>query len=379
MQRRVVLAGFVRSPHHFAERGALAGVRPDDLAAAVVRALLERTGVPGEEIADLVLGCAFPEAEQGLNMARLVGLLAGLPDSVPGVTVNRFCASSMQAIAQAAGAIQMGAGEAFICAGVESMTRVPVPGYNPMPNPKLAADKPGAFMAMGRTAEILARKYQIARTAQEAFAVESQRRAGDAAQQGRFADELVPIPAEAGPVAADGTLRPDTTADGLAELKPAFEEGGTVTAGTSSPVTDGASAVLVASEDFAVAHGLEPLARLRSFAVTGCAPEIMGIGPVEASRRALERAGLSLADIDIVELNEAFAAQVLAVQQELGLDLARTNLDGGAIALGHPLGASGARITGKAASLLKREGKQLALAALCVGGGQGMAVVLEAV
>jgi acetyl-CoA acyltransferase len=379
MQRRVVLAGFVRSPHDFAERGALAGVRPDDLAATVVRALLEGTGVPGEEIADLVLGCAFPEAEQGLNMARLVGLLAGLPDSVPGVTVNRFCASSMQAIAQAAGAIQMGAGEAFICAGVESMTRVPIPGYNPMPNPTLAADKPGAFMAMGLTAENLARKYQIARTAQEAFAVESQRRASDAAQQGRFADELVPIPAEAGPVAADGTLRPDTTADGLAELDPAFEEGGTVTAGTSSPVTDGASAVLVASEDFAVAHGLEPLARLRSFAVTGCAPEIMGIGPVEASRRALERTGLSLADIDIVELNEAFAAQVLAVRQELGLDLARTNLDGGAIALGHPLGASGARITGKAASLLKREGKQLALAALCVGGGQGMAVVLEGV
>jgi acetyl-CoA acyltransferase len=377
MQRNVVIAGYARSPHDVAERGALAGVRPDDMAAAVVAALLDRAGVPGEEIEDLILGCAFPEAEQGLNMARLVALLAGLPESVPGVTVNRFCASSMQAIAQAAGAIQMGAGEAFVCAGVESMTRVPIPGYNPMPNPKLAADRPGAFMAMGLTAEALARKYRIARPAQEAFAVESQRRASAAARDGRFAEELVAIPAAAGPVEADGVLRPDTTAEGLAELKPAFEEGGTVTAGTSSPVADGASAVLVASEDFAVAHGLAPLARLRAVAVTGCAPEIMGIGPVGAARKALDRAGLTLTDIDVVELNEAFAVQVLAVQLELGLDPERTNLDGGAIALGHPLGASGARITGKAAGLLKREDKSLALAALCVGGGQGMAVVLQ--
>jgi acetyl-CoA acyltransferase len=377
MQRNVVIAGYARSPHDVAERGALAGVRPDDMAAAVVAALLDRAGVPGEEIEDLILGCAFPEAEQGLNMARLVALLAGLPESVPGVTVNRFCASSMQAIAQAAGAIQMGAGEAFVCAGVESMTRVPIPGYNPMPNPKLAADRPGAFMAMGLTAEALARKYRIARPAQEAFAVESQRRAAAAARDGRFAEELVAIPAAAGPVEADGVLRPDTTAEGLAELKPAFEEGGTVTAGTSSPVADGASAVLVASEDFAVAHGLAPLARLRAVAVTGCAPEIMGIGPVGAARKALDRAGLTLADIDVVELNEAFAVQVLAVQLELGLDPERTNLDGGAIALGHPLGASGARITGKAAGLLKREDKSLALAALCVGGGQGMALVLQ--
>jgi acetyl-CoA acyltransferase len=379
MQRGAVIAGFVRSPHHFAERGALAGVRPDDMAATVVRALLERTGVPGGEIEDLILGCAFPEAEQGLNMARLVALMAGLPDGVPGVTVNRFCASSMQAVFQAAGAIRLGAGEAFVCAGVESMTRVPIPGYNPMPNPRLAEERPGAFLSMGITAENLARKYQIARPAQEAFAVESQRRAAAAARERRFAEEIVPIPAAAGAVEADGTLRPDTTPEGLAELKPAFEDGGTVTAGTSSPVTDGASAVLVVSEEFAQAHGLAPLARLRAFAVTGCAPEIMGIGPVEATRKALARAGLGLDDIDLVEVNEAFAAQVLAVRQELGLDLEKTNLDGGAIALGHPLGASGARIVGKAASLLRREGKGLALAALCVGGGQGMATVLEAV
>ena len=373
-----VIAGYARSPFHFAGKGALARTRPDELAAAVVRTLIERSRVAPEDIEDLIVGCAFPEGEQGLNVARLIGFLADLPLSVAGATVNRFCGSSMQAIHMAAGAIRLGAGEAFICAGVESMTRVPMMGFNPMPHPGLAERFPQAYIAMGTTAENLARKYQIARAAQEEFAVTSQTRAAAAQAAGRFADEIVPIAAGKETVAADGCIRADTSRERLAELKPAFDANGTVTAGTASPLTDGAAAALVVSEDYARAHGLDVLARIRGVAVSGCAPEIMGIGPVVAAQKALQRAGLKLADMDIVELNEAFAAQVLAVAQELGLDLERTNIDGGAIALGHPLGASGARITGKAAALLKREGKQFALATQCIGGGQGIATVLEA-
>lgn len=378
MHKKVVIAGYKRSPHHFANKGDLRRVRPDDLVAEVIRNLVSDTGVDERDIEDLILGCSFPEGEQGLNMARLVVLRSGLPQSVAGVTVNRFCGSSMQAIHLAAGAIQLDAGEAFLCAGIESMSRVPILGFNPMPNPKLAADVPGAYMAMGITAENLARKHQIARAAQEELAVLSQRRAATAREQGRFADEIVPIPVNGGVVTADGTIRPDTTEEGLAQLKPFFDAAGTVTAGTSSPLTDGASATLVVSEDYARANGLAVLARIRSVAVSGCAPEIMGIGPVDATRKALDRAGLALGDIDVIELNEAFAAQALAVAQELDLDWQKTNLDGGAIALGHPLGASGARITGKAASVLKREGKEFALATMCIGGGQGIATVLEA-
>ena len=376
--KNAVIAGYVRSPFHFAGKGALARTRPDELAAAVVRALIERSRVAPEDIEDLIVGCAFPEGEQGLNVARLIGFLADLPMSVAGATVNRFCGSSMQAIHMAAGAIRLGAGEAFICAGVESMSRVPMMGFNPMPHPGLAERYPAAYIGMGATAENLARKYQIARSAQEAFAVTSQTRAAAAQAAGRFADEIVPIATGTDTVAADGCIRPDTSRERLAELKPAFDANGTVTAGTASPLTDGAAAALVTSEDYAKTHGLNVLARIRSVAVSGCAPEIMGIGPVVAAQKALQRAGLKLADMDIVELNEAFAAQVLAVAQELGLDLERTNIDGGAIALGHPLGASGARITGKAAALLKREGKQFALATQCIGGGQGIATVLEA-
>ncbi|HLB79821.1 MAG TPA: thiolase family protein, partial [Dongiaceae bacterium] len=345
-----VIAGYARSPFHFAGKGALARTRPDELAAAVVRTLIERSRVAPEDIEDLIVGCAFPEGEQGLNVARLIGFLADLPLSVAGATVNRFCGSSMQAIHMAAGAIRLGAGEAFICAGVESMTRVPMMGFNPMPHPGLAERFPQAYIAMGTTAENLARKYQIARAAQEEFAVTSQTRAAAAQAAGRFADEIVPIAAGKETVAADGCIRADTSRERLAELKPAFDANGTVTAGTASPLTDGAAAALVTSEDYAKSHGLDVLARIRSVAVSGCAPEIMGIGPVVAAQKALQRAGLKLADMDIVELNEAFAAQVLAVAQELGLDLERTNIDGGAIALGHPLGASGARITGKAAA-----------------------------
>ena len=374
----IVIAGFARSPFTPAGKGALAKVRPDDLAAQVVRGLIARTGVDVADIEDLKLGCAFPEGEQGLNLARLVGFLADLPLGVSGVTVNRFCGSSMETIHMAAGAIHMGAGEAFICAGVESMSRVPMMGYNPLPNPALYDTFAAAYMSMGETAEIVAARSQITREQQEAFAVESQRKAAAAQNAGRFMDEIVPINGAVSPVSVDGCLRPDTTAEGLASLKPAFDENGTVTAGTSSPLTDGAAAVLVCSADYAARKGLQPLARIRSIATWGCAPEVMGMGPVGASNKALARAKLSVSDIDVIELNEAFASQSLACIRELGLDSARVNLDGGAIALGHPLGATGARITGKAAQLLKRTGGRYALATQCIGGGQGIATLLEA-
>jgi acetyl-CoA acyltransferase len=379
MQHNVVIAGYVRTPFHFAGKGALAGTRPDDLAAIAVRALADRTGVNLRDIEDLILGCAFPEGEQGFNVARIVANIAELPLSVAGVTVNRFCGSSMQAIHIAAGAICAGAGSAFICGGVESMSRVPMGGYNPLPNPALAETFPQAYIGMGETAENLARKYAISRERQEAFALSSQQKATAARASGKLAGEIVAVPVPEGiAIDEDGCIRPETTAEGLAGLKPAFDAEGSVTAGTSSPLTDGAVATLVTSEDFAKTNGLEILARVRSMAVSGCAPEIMGIGPVEASRKALARAGLTIGDIDIIELNEAFAAQALAVLQELGAEEDRVNIDGGAIALGHPLGASGGRITGKAASLLRREGKKLALATMCIGGGQGIATVLEA-
>ena len=376
--RNVVIAGYARSPFHFAGKGALARVRPDDLTAQVIRGLVDRTGINAADIEDVIVGCAFPEGEQGLNVARLIGLLADLPLSVGGMTVNRFCGSSMSAIHIAMGQIQIGAGEAFICAGVESMSRVPMMGFNPLPNPALAGKSAGAYMGMGETAENVATKYQITRATQEAFAVESQRRAAAARDGGRLADEIVPITTKAGTVSEDGAIRPETTPEGLAGLKPAFDQDGSVTAGTSSPLTDGASAVLVASEDYARAHGLTILARIKAVGVSGCQPEIMGIGPVGASLKALERAGIDAGKLDVVELNEAFASQALACMHDLGLDATKVNIDGGAIALGHPLGATGARIVGKAASLLKREGGQYALATQCIGGGQGIATLLEA-
>ncbi len=378
MQTSVVIAGYARSPFHFAGKGELTKVRPDEMAAQVVRGLLDKTGVDPADIEDLIVGCAFPEGEQGLNVARLIGFLADLPLSVAGTTVNRFCGSSMQAIHMAAGAIQMDAGEAFICAGVESMTRVPSGGFNPLLHPGLAERYPQAYVAMGETAENLAEQYDISRARQDELALASHSRAAAARAAGKFAGEIVPVRHGNHTVEADGCIRPDTSAEALAGLKPAFKVDGSVTAGTPSPLSDGAAAVLVTTEDYAKAHGMGPLARLRAIAVAGCAPEIMGIGPVEATRKALARAGLEIGDIDVIELNEAFAAQALACIEELDLDLDKTNIDGAAIALGHPLGATGARITGKAAEIMLREGKGLALATQCIGGGQGIATVLEA-
>ena len=373
-----VIAGYVRSPFHFAHKGALVEKRPDDLAAEVVSGLLDQTGVDPAEIEDLIVGCAFPEGEQGFNLGRIVGLVADLPISIGGTTVNRFCGSSMQAIHMAAGAIRMDAGEAFICAGVESMSRIPMGGFNPAPNPDLYERNEGAYMSMGETAENLARKYQITREEQESLAVASHARAAAAWDEGRFSGEVIAVETDDGTVERDGCIRPGTTAEVLAGLELAFDAEGTVTAGTSSPLTDGAAAVLVCTEDFAARNELSVLARIRAIAVAGCAPEIMGYGPVVSSVKALDRAGLKMSDIDVVELNEAFAAQALACVRELSIDLESMNIDGGAIALGHPLGATGARITGKAAQLLRREDKRYALATQCIGGGQGISTVLEA-
>ena len=374
-----VIVGFARSPFQFAGKGALTRVRADDLAAQVIRALVSRCGVPAEDIEDLIVGCAFPEAEQGLNVARMIGLLAGLPVGVGGVTVNRFCGSSMQSVHIAAGQIAMGAGEVYICAGIESMSRVPMGGYNPLINVELQKANPGAYIGMGETAENVARQWQIPRSEQEAFAVRSHQRAAVAREAGLLAAEIVTITGKDGTVSEDGCIRPETTPEGLAALKPAFSKEGTVTAGTASPLTDGAAAVMVCSEDYAEKHGLQPLARIKSIAVAGCAPELMGIGPVAATRKALARAGLGIEAMDVVELNEAFASQALACARELGVRDETLNIDGGAIALGHPLGATGARITGKAASLLARGGGRYALATQCIGGGQGIATVLERV
>lgn len=374
----VVIAGYARSPFHLANKGALARVRPDDLAAQVIRGLITKTGVEPADIEDIIVGCAFPEGEQGLNVARLIGLLADLPLSVGGMTVNRFCGSSMSAIHTAMGQIAIGAGEVFVCAGVESMSRVPMMGFNPLPNPVLAK-KSAAYMGMGETAENVATKYQIGRSEQEALAVSSQQKAAAARDAGKLVDEIVPIETKAGTISEDGTIRGDTTAEALAGLKPAFDAQGSVTAGTSSPLTDGASAVLVTTEEYARAHGLPILARIKSVAISGCAPETMGLGPIISSQKAMQRAGISAGDLDVVELNEAFASQALACIKDLGLDTAKVNIDGGAIAIGHPLGATGARIVGKAAALLKREGGRYALASQCIGGGQGIATVLEAV
>ena len=375
----VVIAGYARTPFQPAHKGKLTQVRPDDLAAIAVKGLIAQTHVAPQDIEDLILGCAFPEAEQGFNMARLVVLLAELPITIAGTTVNRFCGSSMQSIHMAAGAINMNAGEVFICAGVESMTRVPMTGFNPMPNPVLHGHMPGAYMSMGETAENVGRMYRISRDEQENFALRSQKKAASAQADGRLASEIVSVNTNAIDINQDGCLRPETTLEALAELKLAFDQHGTVTAGTSSPLTDGAAAVLVCSLDYAERNNITPLAQIVSTAVAGCDPETMGLGPIFASRKALDRAGVKANALDVIEVNEAFATQAIACIRDLDLAEEHINKDGGAIALGHPLGATGARITGKAASILAREGGRFALSTQCIGGGQGIATVMKAI
>ena len=376
---KAVIAAYARSPFHFARKGALAQTRPDTLAAQVVQTMLHRSGLNAALIEDLILGCAYPEGPQGNNLARLVGFLAELPQQVGGMTLNRFCGSSMSAVHMAAAQIEAGMGDAFICAGVESMTMVPQGGLHFDPSPDLLARYPQAYITMGETAENVAQRYQVSRADQEVFAESSHRKATFAHEHHHLTDEIVGIRTPDGlSIEHDGCIRPQTNRDALAALKPAFRPDGVVTAGTSSPLTDGAAAVLVTSEAFARANGLQPLARIKSFATIGCDPTEMGMGPVGATRKALERAGLGVDDLDLIELNEAFSSQALACIRVLGLDDSRVNLDGGALALGHPLGATGARITGKAAALLRRTGARYALATQCIGGGQGIATVLEA-
>lgn len=368
-----VICGFVRSPFTQANKGALAKTRPDDILAAVIRGLIAKTGVKPADVEDVIVGTAFPEGEQGFNIGRMVALMAGLPETVAGATVNRWCGSSMEAIHIAAGKIANGAGDVFICGGVESMTRIPMGGYNPLPNPALYKNYPQVYMSMGLTAEEVATQCGISRADMEKFALSSHQKAAKA----DFSDEIIPIETREGVVSKDGTIRADASLETMATLEPAFKKGGSVTAATSSPLTDGASAVLVCSEAYAKKNKLTILARIKSIAVAGLKPEVMGLGPVDASKKALARAGITAKDLSVAELNEAFSAQAIPCVNQIGIDPEIVNMDGGAIAIGHPLGASGARITGKAAQLLHKKGGTYALASMCIGGGMGIATILE--
>ena len=377
---KVVIAGYARSPFTLAAKGDLKDVRPDDLLAQTLRGLVEKTGVDATKIENVTVGCAFPEGEQGNNIARNAQLLSGLPLTGSAYTLNHYCGSSMQAIHAVAGNIAMGMMDAAIAAGVESMSRVPMGGFNPMPNPELFSKMPGTGANMLETAENVAKLYNVTRAEQDALALRSQFNAAAAIKEGKLKNEIVPIVKKNGTVVEnDGIPRFDSSAEGLAKLKTVFTaEDSTVTAGNASPLTDGASAVLVCSEEFALKNGLEILAEVASYASTGCAPEIMGIGPVSSTQQALKKAGITMNDVSIVEINEAFGAQAVACLRELGIAEEKVNKHGGAIALGHPLGATGARITGKAAQLLHDDpNAEYAVSTQCIGGGQGIATVLK--
>ena len=374
---KAVIVDWARSPFHRAHKGSLSGLRPDDMAGQVVKALIGRSGIDATEFDDLLMGCGYPEAEQGYNIGRLVTFLAGMPDSVPGMTFNRLCGSSMQAVLSAAASIESGWGDCYLCAGVESMSRVKRRGFNWSPHPGLELDWPEAYITMGETAENIAKKWKIGREEQEAFALESHIKASAAQREAKFENEIIPVTDGESVITEDGCIRPDTTLDAMAKLNPVFTEGGSVTAATSSPLTDGAVAMIVCSEEFASQRSLKVMARIVSGAVSGCPPGIMGIGPVEATRKVLERTGWGVETVELFELNEAFSSQSMAVISELGLDRKKINIDGGALAIGHPLGASGARIVGKAATLLQRTKSNRAIAAMCIGGGMGIAIALE--
>lgn len=372
-----VIVGFKRSPFTIAKKGELALVRPEDILAQVINDLVISTNVKKQDIEDIIAGCAYPEGEQGYNIAKIVTFMTDMPQHVAGMTVNRWCGSSMQAIHNAAGAIAMNAGNVFICCGIESMSKVPINGLNYSPHPELSASNPNVYLSMGITAENVAKKFDISREMQQDFAIGSHKKASLADKSNYFKDEITKIKNKDLIIEKDGAIRPNTSQDILRSLRLVFDESGTVTAGTSSPLTDGASATLICNEEYAKKNNLEILAKIVSTAVNGCSPELMGLGPIGASIKALKRANLTIKDIDIIELNEAFASQSLACIKDLNLDPNIVNIDGGAIALGHPLGATGSRITAKAAQLLIREKKKYALSTQCIGLGQGIATILE--
>ncbi len=387
MSQRVAIATTVRTPFTRAHKGELKDTRPDTLASWAIRGALERVpGVTADDISDVILGCAMPEAEQGMNVARLASMLAGLPHDVPGMTINRFCASGTQSIALAAQAIFSGQYEVAIAGGTESMTMVPMGGNKTSANPELMEKMPEVYVSMGVTAENVAARFGVSRADQDAFAAESQRRAAVARKEGRLGEEIVPVSAkvfdEAGnahnvSLKDDTILRPETTLEGLSKLKPAFNAKGTVTAGNASPLTDGAAAAVMMSEARAKALGVTPLGYFLDFQVAGVPPEIMGTGPVPAVKKLLKKRGLSVKDIDLFELNEAFASQALYCIRELGLDMSKVNPNGGAIALGHPLGVSGTRLVGALLRELKRRKGRYGVVTMCIGGGMGAAALFE--
>jgi len=388
MKTAYILAAY-RTPGCRAKKGKFKDMRPDDLAAAALAGLIERTKIDPMRIDDVLLGCAFPEGEQGMNVARVAALKAGIPYQVPAMTINRFCSSGLQSIALAAERIMAGFADCIIAGGTESMTTVPMGGNKYSANPGLVAEWPEAFASMGITAELVADKYQINREDQDGFSASSHKKAAEAIAAGRFSDEIIPVEIEKTPVvkgkvqksteliSIDDGVRTDTTAEGLAKLKPAFKQGGSVTAGNSSQMTDGAAATLVVSEDFLKEMGGEPLARFVAFAAKGVPPELMGIGPMEAIPAALKLAGLKQEDLGLIELNEAFAAQSLAVIKELGLNPEILNVNGGAIALGHPLGCTGAKLTATLLHEMQRRELQYGMVSMCIGGGMGAAGIFE--
>jgi acetyl-CoA acyltransferase len=383
--RQVAIVSAVRTAVGKGKRGALKDTRPDTLLGLAVKAAVERAGVEPKDIEDLVIGTAMPEAEQGTNVARIGGFLAGLPDEVPALTINRFCSSGLQAIAQAGAAIAAGWHEVAVAGGVESMSVVPMGGQKPAPHPGLVEERPETYTPMGITAENVASRYGVSRAEQDAFAVRSHQKAAEAIASGRFKDEIVPVATR---VFIDGAWhdvvvdtdegpRPDTSIEGLGKLKPAFKLGGSVTAGNSSQVSDGAAAAVIASVDYAKAHGLPILGILKSFAVVGVPPDVMGVGPLYAIPKAVEKAGIQLADVGVFEINEAFASQALYCVRELGIDVEKVNPAGGAIALGHPLGCTGAKLTATILHDMKRRGLKYGVVSMCIGGGMGAAAVFE--
>ncbi len=375
--RNAVIVGYKRSPFTFARKGEMANIRPEDILSQTINQLLNEIPINKNDIEDIITGCAYPEGAQGNNIAKIVSFMTDMPEHVAGMTVNRWCGSSMQAIHDATGAIAINSGDVFLCCGVESMTFIPMNGLTYDPHPQLSKDNPNVYMSMGITAENVAKKFDISRKEQQDFAISSHTKANSARETNMFDNEIVSIKNNDQIIDKDGGIRPNTSHEILDGLKLAFDENGTVTAGTASPLTDGASAVIVCEEEYAKKNNLNILARIKSTAVVGCPPELMGLGPINASKKALKRANLSITDIDIVELNEAFASQSLACIKELNMDINKVNIHGGAIALGHPLGATGARITGKVATLLQNNNKKYGLATQCIGLGQGIATVLE--